>query len=613
MPGESLAEPWKMPDAVQQSAKCLIGVDYPAPVVNLVSSTDKQTPGRLLCDIMSTVGLAPVVQRLSPTASYSGTRTKSKATEAAFLAYSETDVEHDLVRIIHLLSGNEGGSEPVGARRFLRRRSSVRRLRVHPVVVLDEVDKITDGRQESLAMLEALLGQLKNVLAARGAHFLVIGGPDLHDQAVRDADRGSGVYESVFSWSVYVPCLWGAPARLLRGTVSPDSLVGPGDPEAEKLLGYLTFKARGIPRRLLHEFNAFVAWDGDRPRIQVQEEDWPRIEFYHQLEGVTSKAIDATQSESLTALPIDADRVRLSSYYVVDWTLRSRGRPFNATDIVDANEADPMLRMTAPAVDYLLRHLAEADVLVVISKPDRPDATQFGRGVENSFATYVLSDSYRQMLAVFVRRSESERAALGITALQFSPAPPAAEGRAPVGPAGTSLGIFAERFELLSVLGQGGMGTVYSALNLLTGERVAVKVLRREMAPEQLAGDRTDIRSDLFALGVLLYRCLQGESPWGDALAMDVVFRILNANVRVDDLPASKALRDVIGHLLKRDMNLRPDPEQFLAELAQTPEAEAALTFEAYIATGTSRELPASGSPIPAVGTETTIVVKTYR
>ncbi|MGP3981445.1 hypothetical protein [Streptomyces sp. KR80] len=69
-------------------------------------------------------------------------------------------------------------------------------MHVHPVVVLDEVDKLTDNRQEAIAELELLLGRLKNVLTARGAHFILVAGPDLHDQALDDADRGNGVYEN---------------------------------------------------------------------------------------------------------------------------------------------------------------------------------------------------------------------------------------------------------------------------------------------------------------------------------------------------------------------------------------------------------------------------------
>lgn len=34
MPDEYLSEPWKMPADVQKAAKCIIGTDYPEPIVD---------------------------------------------------------------------------------------------------------------------------------------------------------------------------------------------------------------------------------------------------------------------------------------------------------------------------------------------------------------------------------------------------------------------------------------------------------------------------------------------------------------------------------------------------------------------------------------------------
>ncbi|MFJ8140877.1 hypothetical protein [Streptomyces sp. NPDC096013] len=152
---------------------------------------------------------------VSPALSLTGGRTSARSTEATFLDYSEMDVEQDLIRIIQLLGGIQGPA----ARRRRRFRRERRRLLVHPVIVLDEVDKLTDNSDEALGHLENLLGTLKNVLTTRGAYFIPVAGPDLHDQALRDADRGNGVYESVFSWRMYVRCLWAGPERLVRGLV----------------------------------------------------------------------------------------------------------------------------------------------------------------------------------------------------------------------------------------------------------------------------------------------------------------------------------------------------------------------------------------------------------
>ncbi|MFI6467477.1 protein kinase [Streptomyces sp. NPDC050538] len=747
----------------------------------------------------TSLGLSPQ-HRLAPTMSFSGRRTRSQATEAAFLAYSETDVEHDLVRIVHLLNGSEGrpyARQPRSRRLLRRRRRDAARLRVHPVVVLDEVDKLTDNREEPIALFEALLGRIKNVLTARGAHFIVVAGPDLHDRAIQDSDRGNGVYESVFGWRMYVPCLWDAPDRLVRGLVeagrggpdgqapwpdpgvwgpptpdpapppytpytpyTPSTLAGLDityplsrtaldEPRLARFISYLSFKARGVPRRLLQEFNSVVAWEDGCPVLRVGEEEWARIDFYAQLEAVVSQTMAAAGSNGpVLPVAIDGDRRRLGGYHVVDWALRSEGRPFTSTDVTGSQGIDPLLHMTPPAVERLLRHLVRAGMLDVVSEPGRPNATSYG-GAESSLAYYKLSDAYKRQLAGFVHSSESERADLGIvspppgpglydpTAIG-SPAPPPPGPAGPSGapwpgadpspadpaaaaPPGTAevgtpaVGVLAERYEMTSLLGQGGMGAVYRGRDLLTGRPVAIKVLHRAarndesmlarfqreaevsrqlnhpqivrtldalgsgeaepalimelvegpslqdvlsergtlpaglvarigrqlgeafafidsmgisridlkpsnvllhpergaviidlgiarplrddrdvtlvgmvigtpgyMAPEQTRGDPTDIRTDIYSLGILMYQCLLGVPPWRGSSPQEVLYENLRRDVPVDILPVSEGLRSLLGRMLSRDPASRPqNPDRFLEQLATTPEAQQETGLEA--------------------------------
>ncbi|GGO95880.1 protein kinase domain-containing protein [Wenjunlia tyrosinilytica] len=724
----------------------------------------------------TTLGLAPK-HGLTPTMNFQGRRTRSQATEAAFLAYSETDVEHDLVRIIHLLNGSEGRLEPQpppSRGLFGRRRlSSGARFRVHPVVVLDEVDKLTDNQEAAIAELESLLGRLKNVLTARGAHFIVVAGPDLHDQAIRDVDRGNGVYESVFGWRMYVPCLWEAPQRLVHGLTHVDERRWPPPPlwpphptqpprpdgttdlngfpaapppfpedwQLDQFTGYLRFKARGVPRRLLQEFNTLVHWESGKPSLLVRPEDWSRIEFYAQLEAIVAAAMGSDDADRPAAVAIDDDRRRLGGYHVVDWALRSEGRPFTSAEVTGTTGLDPLLRMTLPVVERLLRHLTQAGVLDVVSEPGRPDATRYGGRAETSLAYYKLSDAYKRQLAGFVRSSESERADLGIVAppsgsgmfdttlararsVARPPAP--VPGEEPSGPDdwpeppssdGTpAIGVLADRYEMRSLLGQGGMGSVYRGRNLLTGQEVAIKCLhrgllddeemlarfRREaevgqrlnhphiartldalggpdtepalimeliegpslrelldthgplptglvarigreigealdfvetmgvsridlkpsnvllspgrgavivdlgiarpsatdstqvtvvgmvigtpgyMAPEQITGTVTDIRADLYALGILMYECFSGRAPWSAESVPHLLYRILHEELPIDDLPVSARMRALIRRTVDRSPASRPQsPEEFLTDLAETPEAGAEVGPEA--------------------------------
>lgn len=721
------------------------------------------------------LGLSPQ-HRMSPTVSFTGRRTRSQAVEAAFLAYSETDVEHDLVRIVHLLNGSEG-RRPVQQRRrrrvLRRQRDRFTRFRVHPVVVLDEVDKLTDNNEEKIIQFEALLGRIKNVLTARGAHFIVVAGPDLHDRAIQDAERGNGVYESVFGWRMYVPCLWDGAQRLVNGLVEAQRTAGVefrttytafDEPRLTRFVEYLCFKARGVPRRLLQEFNSAVVWENGYPWLSLSDDEWARVDFYAHLEAVVSETLQIDEPNAAPGrVAIDDDRRRLGGYHVLDWAARSEGRPFTSTDVTGAEGVNALLRIAPPTVERLLRHLVHAGMLDVVSESGRPEATRYG-GAESTLAYYKLSDTYKRYLAGFARRSESERADLGIV----SPPPgpglydptvidiARSDATTPSEPSGIPLptgpplgtpsattpavGVLAGRYEMSSLLGQGGMGAVYRGRDLLTGRPVAVKVLHqyarsndqmlarfeREaqvsrqlnhpnivrtldtlsgpgvepalimelvegpsladalhqhgalpaglvvrigrqlgealtfidsmgfsridlkpsnvllhaergaviidlgiarpmgdagqvtvvgmvigtpgyMAPEQVLGNTADIRTDLYTLGILMYRCLAGAAPWSAASTHEVLFEIAHADVSVTALPVSEQLRSLLGRMLSRSPSARPQqPEAFLQELASTPEAGEEMSLQEF----EESPLPAAVTPGSSFDTAPTLDIR---
>ncbi|MFD0689716.1 protein kinase domain-containing protein [Actinomadura fibrosa] len=407
-----------------------------------------------------------------PKAGLSNKRTRSLATEAAFLAYSETDAEHDMMRIVRLLSEQPRVREP---RRGLLGRVSRRRRRgrspvVHLVVVLDEVDKLT-ATQKGIAEVESLLAGMKNVITMSGAHYIVVAGPELQDHVLMDAGRGNGVYESIFAWRLYVPCNWSAPKRLLDGLVQR-----PRDHESlerlERFERYLRFKARGVPRRLLHEFNSFVTWRAGRPWLRVERADWDRIAFYAWLEDTVDGFFTATTQHKLLPVPIDRDRWMLGAYYVVDWILRGEGRqPFTAADIMRAiedNELDPLLRIAADTVEALLDHLKAGDVLELVRSASAT-STMMADVSESRLPVYRLAESAKRRLVGIAVSNEAERAGLELPMAPRPMRPERAEAR---------YARLDERYELRGFLGQGGSSTVYEGFDLILQRRVAVKVLR---------------------------------------------------------------------------------------------------------------------------------------
>ncbi len=450
---------------------------------------------------------APIVNLALPKLTMSAKRTHALATEAAFLAYSETDAEYDLMRIVSLVR-KESLAPQVNRSRWRPRgkrpgtpSQSAGRLRL--IIVLDEVDKLTEG-DKGLGLIEDLLSGVKNVLTTSGAHFLIVAGPDLHDRAVRDTARGNGVYESVFGWRMYVPCMWAAADRLVTDVVrrGPATIVrGPANSDQlEQFMQYLRFKARGVPRRLLQEFNGFVFWEKDLPVLRIDETDMQRVEFYSGIEEIMREYFESGRNARLFPVPIDEDRRRLGGYYVVDWVLRSDGEPFSAADLLLEGEDtnfDPMLRISQRRVVRLLDHLADRGILEVV-REFKAGGTVIQDVGESAAKVYQLAEKIRLKLFGLAVQHEEERVAEYLSISVISPvemfphAQPAAAGPrssaditrftepAPV-LRPPPIKVLSDRYELSRLLGQGGMGSVYAGMDRLTGQPVAVKMLRSSL------------------------------------------------------------------------------------------------------------------------------------
>jgi serine/threonine protein kinase len=397
------------------------------------------------------LGLAGgLLDRLGPKLELSGSASESLATEAGFLTYSEADVEHDFFRIVSLLRRGEPAAAvpPRAWRRLLRRGGEPPPAPWNGkvVVVLDELDKLT--AQDGTATIEALLTALKNLFTTRGVHFLFVGGPDLHEMALQAGYRGNSVYDSVFGWQLYVPCAWDAAERLLRAVV-PDA--GGEERTLASLLDHLRFKSRGVPRLLLAELNALVAWEDGRPRIRLAGVDLARVEFYAGLERALGRFREAGGAAHAFTVPIDEDRWRVGAYYVADRILRTKGRAFTLEELTGL---DPLLAVEPARVERLVDHLAEHGV---VERVHGGGAGETYVGDAEQVAQFRLAADVRRKLTSFAEANERERAQ--------APPPQTDPG-----------GVVGGHFELLEVLDRAGLGHVHRARDRRTGQEVAVKL-----------------------------------------------------------------------------------------------------------------------------------------
>jgi serine/threonine-protein kinase len=532
--------------------------------------------------------------------SFTATRGNSDTIEGEFLPYSEGDAEHALMRILTMIGGKPVpqrtrqrrlgprrlaehaliriftmiGGKPV-PQRTRQRRLGPRRPAEQPqclrlVVVLDEVDKLT-AEDAGMATIEDLLRGTRNVLTMSGAHFLVVGGPDMHDRAARDARRGHEIHRSVFGCQLYVPCIWDAARRYIADITSGSSA---GD--LDEFVNYLSYKARGIPRLLLQEVSDFVTWaDDDRPQLRIPGQ----VTFYARLERVIGDFVVEHERTGLLRDPLAADRWRLGSYYAVDWVLRSEGLPFTTAELLqDGGEAqfDPLLGISSKSVGLLLDHLARSGILRVVREEQDPGTTVISDVTGAADKVFRLSDhAFGELYGLAGGRDlaptpvpepglaagaaspsdiyQEPRSARTVRVdRDLTPAAAAPAADHPGEPADSKL-LIGGKYVLDRLLSQGALGGTYRAHEICTRRQVSVKVLRGDLAGDDIARARfrreAEILKRLDHPQVVRTIDTVGE-PGPDAIVMEPLIGSTLEELVRDDGPLQAREVTAIGQIL---------------------------------------------------------------
>ncbi|MFD4441181.1 protein kinase [Nocardia sp. NPDC058519] len=124
------------------------------------------------------------------------------------------------------------------------------------------------------------------------------------------------------------------------------------------------------------------------------------------------------------------------------------------------------------------------------------------------------------------------------------------------------------------------------------------------MCPEQVSGETLSPACDVFALGGVLTFAAAGHGPFGTAEVMQMLWRIVYEEPRIEALPA--ALRPLVSSCLDKDPAARPTPQQVLSELTSigAPERAGWLPPQvvAHISTAAVRLLDLDSGPADPPG-----------
>ncbi|WP_412737233.1 protein kinase domain-containing protein [Krasilnikovia sp. MM14-A1259] len=139
------------------------------------------------------------------------------------------------------------------------------------------------------------------------------------------------------------------------------------------------------------------------------------------------------------------------------------------------------------------------------------------------------------------------------------------------------------------------------------------------LAPERLTGDTVEPASDVYALGVLLYRLLAGASPW----SVESTTQLLSAHIYVEPSPLPELPRvpefvvDLVNRCLRKDPTERPTAADAAAILARAerltapaglPDRAASLAAIPVVRTPAvpprSSSAPVTGPPVETPGAD---------
>lgn len=140
---------------------------------------------------------------------------------------------------------------------------------------------------------------------------------------------------------------------------------------------------------------------------------------------------------------------------------------------------------------------------------------------------------------------------------------------------------------------------LFGALQVDTGMTRAGQVTgtRRYMAPEQVAGVTQSPASDVFGLGILLFECFHGRSPFPEPGSLPQLMRALLAPIAIPPSP----LADVLDACLQGDPEARRSADEIVRALRELVGAGAA-SPPTVTPVGSRPPVPAARSRWGAVG-----------
>jgi serine/threonine-protein kinase len=308
--------------------------------------------------------------------SWSSKRSRTSNYETSYLGYDDKAAEHDVINLSRRLAAGYTRRTTRAARLWRKLRGQAApRTRLKIIFVFDELDKLEeftvptgDDKTPGKPAIDEIIGSLKNLFTTSGVSFIFVAGKDLQERWLEDVGRGDSVYESVFAYDKYLPCLWADVGAICDAFVDRDAALASYPAQIfDAFKKYLAYRGRGIPRRIIRTFNQYVEWDSNQPSLRFASHDVRRMRFFAGLQAMVDEHEATLFGESLEEFSgTQSDKRRLGVYYLIDWILARGMVEFTLKDVLQASRR---LSVKIALAEEIAPRVAE-DILSVLVDAD---------------------------------------------------------------------------------------------------------------------------------------------------------------------------------------------------------------------------------------------------